>query len=122
MPDSKSSPSLADFLRLTDPAPGQPAPDHPDPLDALIEGTLTLQEFAERVLTSREYRLSVIQRVQLGELPAAIERWLYELAVPKSANPLMAGDASEPMIVEIRRVMVRPALDEDEETTPTRTH
>lgn len=91
--------------------------------EKLADQDLTLQEFCQAVLSSREYRLSLLMRVEAGELPPAIERWLWDTAHPRKDWPVSPlAEGGEPVICEIRRVLVRPAPDDDEDERPTRTH
>ncbi len=76
----------------------------------------TIQEFCESVLTSKEYRQSIRDRIALGNLPPAIELRLYDYAYGKPVDKVEhTGKDGNPIetITEVRRVIVRTPVDEE---------
>lgn len=104
--------SLADFLGVEH-LPRDPAVPAKTPL---VDDTTTIQEFAKRVLASREYRQSVVDRIVTHSLPAQIEAMLYHYAEGKPTERVEhTGKDGSPIVTEIRRVIVRaPSFDEDD--------
>ena len=72
---------------------------------------LTVKDFCRGVLESREYRQSVVHRINLGTLPAAVELMMYARAygaVPDRVEHTgVDGDPIE-VITRIVRVVVQP--------------
>jgi hypothetical protein len=71
---------------------------------------LTVKEFCQGVLESREYRQSVITRIALGTLPAALELRMYDYAYGKPPDKVEhSGPDGQPIetVTEVRRVIVR---------------
>lgn len=98
--------SLADVL-------GVPNPVRPDePLDQIADPS-SAEEFCREILNSREYRESVMRRIVVDELPQAVELWMLNTAHGKPIERVEhTGKDGEPIIAEIRRIVVRAALHE----------
>lgn len=83
--------SLADFLGVLDPQqpelPVQPAP----------ASNLTVQQFCKDVLSTVQYRESLLRRIIMDELPAAIEQMLYHYAHGKPVERLEVKDTTDPL-------------------------
>lgn len=56
----------------------------------------TARAFARNILNSREYRQSLKDRIQLHELPAAVEVLLYHYACGKPIDKLEVEDKTDP--------------------------
>ena len=114
-------PSLAEFLGL-DAATREP-------LDRL-EDIEDPKAFGMAVMNSVEFRRYILLGLQLGNLPGftGILRFYLEHALGKPPDKLeLTGKDGQPMesIVEVRRVVVRPAgagPSEEDETAPAVTH
>ncbi len=105
--------TLADFL----------GHDEPSPPPAFRE--LTVQEFCRGILQSQEYRQSVLDRVTLGTLPAAVECKMYEYAYGKPPDRVEhTGKDGQPIetITEVRRVIVRVNVDQQQDEPSYVTH
>lgn len=97
--------SLAEHLGIEDTRP-EASPTEISDVD--IEN-MSVQDFCRGVLRSREYRLSILQRVRSGDLPAAIESLLYHYAEGKPVDRIEhTGKDGQPIAVAIRRVIVDP--------------
>jgi len=104
--------SLADYLKLNNLLPEEPAA--PSEREPLFE--LSIKDFCRGVLSSREYRQSVFDRVALGTLPPAVEIRMYDYAYGKPVDRIEhTGEGGAPIITEVRRVVVR-AEDRQPET------
>ena len=80
--------SLADFLGTSDAEPAAPS----QCLDAL-----TVEDFCRGILSSREYRQSVLHRITLGILPPAVELRFYDYAVGKPVDRVEVKDTTVPV-------------------------
>ena len=79
--------SLAHFLGV--PEYGAPADAEPArPFDQSI----TIRDFCRGVLRSRDYRLSILQRIRLGSLPPAVEIAMYHYAEGKPVERVEVED------------------------------
>jgi hypothetical protein len=98
--------TLADFLGT------EPSPLEEEGVDVT---TLTVKEFCRGVLTSREYRQSILDRVTRGTLPPAIECRMYDYAYGKPVEHVEhTGEHGQPIevITRVVRVIVDPELDD----------
>lgn len=77
---------------------------------------LSGKEFAEAVLKSNEFRTYVVRGLSSGDLPSAVLCRLMDYGWGKPAERVEhSGVAGNPIITEVRRVIVRaPALEEFE--------
>lgn len=103
--------NLASFLQLAETPAEEPPADPFGPVGSM-------QEFAERVLNSADYRASLFRRIQADELPAQIEALFYYYAAGKPTERVEhSGKNGAPIeVTEVRRVLVpvSRAFDEDE--------
>jgi len=93
--------TLAEFLGTED--------AYSAPLDETRE-EMSVKDFCRGILTSREYRQSIRDRIALGNLPPAVELRLYDYAYGKPPDKVEhTGKDGQPIetITEVRRVVVR---------------
>lgn len=79
--------SLADALGVPDPRDNEP-PDEP------FDPATSAKAFARAVLTSRQYRESLMRRIVLNELPPAVELRLYDYAYGRPVERMRIDDTS----------------------------
>lgn len=83
--------SLADFLGVQDPVqpelPVQPAPSP----------KLTVKDFCRSVLSSAQYRESLLRRVIMDELPPAVECMMWDRAWGKVVEKVEFKDTTDPL-------------------------
>lgn len=88
--------SLADFLGTTSTAKDAAAPESlaqaTDPVDY---DKLTAAEFCKAILTSPEYRQSIVHRITLGTLPPAVECRFYDYAYGKPVEKVEVKDTTD---------------------------
>jgi hypothetical protein len=105
MPQPKS---LAEFLGTARPDLGEPTPPSAD-----LE-SLTIADFCKGVLTSPEYRQSVLNRITLGTLPPAVEIRMYDYAYGKPPDRVEhTGKDGKPLEIVRRIVRAHDTYDED---------
>lgn len=90
------SQSLAEFLG-SDNLPAAAA--EPEPCE------MSVKDFCRGVLASREYRLSVLNRITLGTLPSAVECKMYDYAYGKPTEHIEHSGRVD-SVTEVRRVVV----------------
>ena len=88
IPEEKPQ-TLAEFLGADQ---ALPAPSGRSLLDAD-----NVRDFARNVLQSREYRQSILDRIQLGQLAPAVEQRLYDYAYGKPVERVEFKDTSDPV-------------------------
>lgn len=81
--------SLADFLGVRDP---RKADDDSKPAKKITRKAIS--EFARDILSTEEYRASLLRRIFLDELPPAIEALLYHYAHGKPVEKLEVKDTT----------------------------
>jgi hypothetical protein len=84
---------------------------------------MSVVDFCKNILQSKEYRDFVIHRIYTRNLPPAIEQLFYHYAYGKPVERLEhtgANGAPINTVTEIRRVIVRPAVDMYDESDDTR--
>jgi hypothetical protein len=89
--------SLAEFLGVVDPLRPEDPKTNPPPK------TLTVSDFCKEVLSSTQYRESLLRRIIMGELPPAIEQLLYHYAHGKPTEKVEIKDTTnqlEDMTIE----------------------
>jgi hypothetical protein len=105
--------SLAEALGVTDPREPEKA------LASDLPDDETAESFARRVIHSREYRESLLRRVLLDELPAAVEALLWHYGYGKPTERVEhTGKDGEAIVTEVRRVVVHRMHEEDEDEQP----
>jgi hypothetical protein len=79
--------SLADFLGVRDPRKADD--DKPKKITRKV-----ISEFAREILSSEEYRASLLRRIFLDELPPAVELLLYHYAHGKPVEKVEVKDTT----------------------------
>lgn len=95
-------------------AQGDQPVDAPEGSIYAIPEHLTAKEFAKRFLSSVEFRRYLVNSLTLGELPASIVLRMMDYADDWGKPPDVVkhqGDPNNPIVTEIRRVIVRPEPD-----------
>jgi hypothetical protein len=83
--------SLADVL-------GVPDPVEPDAkVEAEFDPNVDVTKFANAVLSSRQYRESVLRRIIMDELPPQIETLFYHYAKGKPVERFEVKDTTNPL-------------------------
>lgn len=122
MPGEKFQ-SLADVLG-TSPI-GTPDEAKLDEFDKLVDID-SVEDFCRGILNSAEYRRSILHRIHLGILPAAIELRFYDYAHGKPAERVehtgKDGKPIETAVTVVRRVVVRPGDKLDEKRSADVVH
>lgn len=81
--------SLAEFLGVASPDRGETT----TPTE-----TLSAKAFCRAVLSSEEYRRSILQRITLGELPPALEMMIWDRAHGKTVEKVkLTSEVSNPL-------------------------
>ena len=83
--------TLAEFLGVPDPV------TKVDPSGIDYTSKLPVAAFCKQVLASPEYRMSLVRRITLDELPPAIEQLLYYYAEGKPVEKVEVKDTSDPL-------------------------
>jgi hypothetical protein len=109
--------SAAQLLGVQDPtdptAPVSPAPK------------LTAKQFCRALLATPQYRESLLRRILMDDLPPAVECKLWEYAYGKPVDRIEhTGKDGHPIetITEVRRVIIRSHIPEDEPVVKEVTH
>lgn len=98
--------SLADYLGLDDPT----ANDHEVVPAARPEDITDPKEFAIAVLSSRDFRLYVVNSLTLGSIPSAVVLRLMDYGWGKPPERIEhTGKDGDAIITEVRRTIVRAA-------------
>lgn len=112
------APTLADFL-------GVSSEQTLDDRAVQLEDITDAKQFAEAVLSSREFRSYIVSSLVLCQLPAAVITRLMDYAWGKPTERIEhTGKDGQPIetITEVRRVIVRVHdVIDDEQDTKTRT-
>lgn len=96
--------SLADFLK-TEPT----LTAAPEPVAFPDLAPLTVKDFCTGILASLDYRRSILQRIQLGTLPPAVELRFYDYAHGKPADKVeLTGAKGGPVIGKVLFEIVDP--------------
>lgn len=82
--------TLKDFLEVDEPEAEQPSARQFLSCD-------NVKDFCRGVLTSREYRQSIVDRVSLGSLAPAVECRLFDYAYGKPVERFEVKDTTDPL-------------------------
>lgn len=104
--------SLADFLGAEDPRP----PERRDLDYSSLLDTSDPKAFCQKVLETREFRQYIMNGITLGDLPPAVMCRVIDHAWGKPPERVEhTGKDGDPIIREVRRVIVRVESQEDEQ-------
>lgn len=112
--------SLADYLGVQQPADASPEPSGsvykiPEHLDA--------KEFAQRFLSSPEFKRYLVNSLTLGEIPPAVITRMMDYAWGKPVERVEhSGKDGAPIVTEVRRVIIHAHLEPEPLDEPMITH
>lgn len=97
--------SLAEALGTVDPA----QPEAPAPSITPLSTKFTARDFCRAIINSPEYRLSLTQRIILGELPPAVECMIWDRASGKVVERMEFEDKTKRLEDNPREVLEQKA-------------
>ncbi len=104
--------TLADYLGTADEIAVYDGPRLEDITDS--------KTFALAVLNSHEFRSYIVNSLVLGTIPPAILTRMMDYAWGKAPERIEhTGKDGSPIVTEVRRVIVRVPLSDDEEDSPS---
>lgn len=93
MPSPKPIQSLAEFLNVPDSNQSEPF----RPVEQPVCLKMSARDFCRHILSSIEYRMSVLNRITLGTLPPAVECLIHYYAHGKPVERVEVKDTSDPL-------------------------